>query len=166
MFLFHRVKSNRVRKVGRFWPPTSRKMFRDGREPEWRAIKVLVHRITEERLKSWACIIWWRGGQRQLKSSLWLNDQELQWHQNKTLPSGDRRVQEGAMAARWMFSLAIRKQNAHLEHRGAWVQVALRAGGNPIPGGFWALTTKYTLTCYSTDHSLALEWDGWSTGPL
>lgn len=61
---------------------------------------------------------------------------------DQTLPSVDRKVQEGAMAARWMFSLAIRKQNAHLEQRAVWVQVALRAGGNPVPGGFWALTRQ------------------------
>lgn len=50
-----------------------------------------------------------------------------------------QKVQEEAIAARWVFSLAIRKQNAILEHSAAWVQAALRAGGNPIPGGFQAL---------------------------
>lgn len=61
MLLFHRVKSSRMWKAWQFWPPTSWKMLRNWREPEWKAIKVLVRRNTEERLKSWARCIWWRG---------------------------------------------------------------------------------------------------------
>lgn len=48
----------------------------------------------------------------------------------------------GSSAARWVFSLAIRKQKLHLEHRAAWVQVALRAGGNSVSGGFQGLTRQ------------------------
>lgn len=144
--------SNRIRKTVHSFGHHSRSMSRNWRDRVEGYQDGQGSSAQDHWGKSWGCIIWWR--RRQLNSSIWLHDEELQRHQSQTPLSYNRRYKRGhwqqGECSAWTLGSKMSTKRVVQPRTSLPGEVGENSSlevSKPQPG-------KTILTCSSAGHSL------------